>query len=418
MLTESQTGQRLFCVPKNLKGVNNSMIESAQVIESPVDFLSSLITSDRGYTQVFCPDTRFARYFYRGTIENVPDMLDVDRSYYFTPNSLKGYQRTIDNVKVLNALYADFDAIKQGFTPEQAYFYITNELEECHMPKPTTVINTGHGIHVYWFIEAVHVNSPVVVLLWDKIEKTIIKNINSVSDIKADSKATSVVQLMRLPGSYNCKVNSERLPVTILEHNPDYIYSLKYFQDELLPKRNAQTQKRKANIKILKTFTSLDIARAKDIELLVQLRQGEMDGVRELTLFLYANFIHQYTKDWTARVIDLNQTFKHPLSDREVEQKVLKYADRRYYKLKTATLIEWLDITNAEQKTLSALIGSAEKKARKNNKAKEKTKIKKQQRDFKIIELYKSGLNKTSIARELNVSRPTVIRVIKQHSQV
>lgn len=390
--------------------------------ETPEKFLKHIAPSRYGYMQLFCQDNHFSHWFNRESLKHIPEYLTSGKNYYFTPNGFKdgakNQVRSSARVSVLNAFYADFDAEKQNYTVEQAYYYLANSLDDFGLPQPTAIVDSGHGLHLYWSIDAVLVNSPVIRLLWTKVEKTIIDKINRNSDIKADPQATSPAQLLRLPMTNNCKRG--KVPVTILELNSTN-YTLAFFQNELLPKRPKLKHRPKLNIQVKHcknglTKYSLDMARANDIETLVQLRHGYVKGNRELILFLYANSVAQFTDDYQSKVMALNQQFRSPLPKWEVDRKVIKYANDRYYKLKNSTFIEWLDITTDEQHKLSTIISKEIKYERNNRRRRNQRQSKKQKRNNQIKALAAEGLNKSEIAKRLKVSRPTVIKVLKTNN--
>lgn len=385
--------------------------------QTPEDFLKQIVSTRYGSIQLFCPDNKFSHWFNHESLKLIPEYLNSENNYYYTPNGFKNQIRSNAQVSVLNAFFADFDAEKQGYTVDQAYYYLIKSLDDFNLPQPTAVVNSGHGLHLYWSIDTVLVNSPIVRLLWQKVENTIIAKINSSSDIKADPQATSPAQLLRLPMTNNCK--RDKVPVSIVELNHNK-YSLAFFQDELLPKRPRLKHRPKMSItvkakarKTRLTKSSLDVARASDIETLVQLRHGEVEGKRELILFLYANHVAQFAEDYQDKVLNLNQQFKRPLTKREIDRKVLKYAKSHYYKLKNTTFIEWLDITTEEQHQLTTVISLTVKRERDKQRKHRRTAAKKQARDTKIQALYAEGLNKSEIAKRMHVSRPTVIKVLK-----
>lgn len=385
--------------------------------KSPVNFLNQVINSSYGYTQLFSTDNKFSHYFTRDSLNQLPEYLRSNHNYFFTPNSLRDQKaRTNANVKVFNAFFADFDAEKQNYTVDQAYYYLVNSLDDFGLPQPTAIVDSGHGLHLYWSIYPVIVNSPVILLLWKKVETTIIEKINRKSVIKADPKATAPAEIMRLPATNNCKY--KEVPVTVLKLK-DTRYHLRDLQFELLPKR-PNTKRRKwkkwkksKNIKNGLTNYSLVVARATDIETLVELRNGEMESLRELALFIYANYTAQYADDYAEMVYSLNQNFRNPLTKREIDNKVLKYINDSYYKFKSATLIEWLDIDENEQRQLSSTISRAIKYERNNRRRRQQRQDKKQKRNNQIRSLAAAGLNNSEIAKRLKVSRPTIIKVLK-----
>ena len=119
----------------------------------------------------------------------------------------------------------------------------------------------------------------------------------------------------------------------------------------------------------------------------MELRNGEVDSYRELICFLYRYFTCCYTSDPDTaleQTKSLNAEFTHPLREREVVN-ATKSAQKAWaassdkeanevakslgypgagYRLKNSTIIDWLDITADEQRAMSTIIGSTEKRRR------------------------------------------------------
>ena len=194
------------------------------------------------------------------------------------------------------------------------------------------------------------------------------------------------------------------------------------------------------------------MTRAKDIITLCKLRNYNVKGYRNMILHCYAYWIGIYARneeELRESVEELNNKFVAPLKPSEVnailrcvpkaidkfiayEQGIRNGEDKRIskgmkdkagYWYKNETLIERLDMTEHEQTFMDTIIGLREKYDRNNerrNKARrnENGLTKKQQElsDLKsqVQELKNKGFNNSQIAKELNINRTKVIRLLKE----
>ena len=67
-------------------------------------------------------------------------------------------------------------------------------IQSTRVPKPSVFINSGHGIHTYWFLEE-PVNAKYI--------KPLLKYISKATG--ADSRAAEPARVMRLPYTFNNK---------------------------------------------------------------------------------------------------------------------------------------------------------------------------------------------------------------------
>ncbi|MEE6731603.1 hypothetical protein PS398_08885, partial [Limosilactobacillus pontis] len=96
--------------------------------QTPEDFLKQIVSTRYGSIQLFCPDNKFSHWFNHESLKLIPEYLNSENNYYYTPNGFKNQIRSNAQVSVLNAFFADFDAEKQGYTVDQAYYYLIKSL--------------------------------------------------------------------------------------------------------------------------------------------------------------------------------------------------------------------------------------------------------------------------------------------------
>lgn len=89
-----------------------------------------------------------------------------------------------------------------------------HRIKEADLPWPTVIVNSGHGVHLYWRLD-----EPTTDLQqWSMIQKQLAKLLD------ADPKVCDAPRIMRLPGSVNHK--SEPVPCALIECVPERSYPL------------------------------------------------------------------------------------------------------------------------------------------------------------------------------------------------
>ena len=186
---------------------------------------------------------------------------------------------------------------------------------------------------------------------------------------------------------------------------------------------------------------SLYLARIKDIVKICELRNYDLEGEREIILFLYRYYLNYFFEDENKALndtLELNRMFGKPLTEKEAT-KATESAERVYksknkdYKYKNETLIELLQITEEEQKHMTTIMSKCEVKRRdrvyqkekyykqleKEGKKTEKDKI--AERRAKIKDLLGQGLKRKYICITLDISIKTYkrdIQVLKEQGLI
>lgn len=380
-------------------------------------------------------------------VKEVVEEFNGESNVFVTPNTTYKPERGVNNIRQFRALYIDID----GIEGDQLYVsYKIFELVELEkIPKPTMIVDSGRGLHVYWRIK----NAPYGALYtWQELEDMLYQNLK---EYGADIKATDGARVLRLPGTINSKNNQE---CRIIYQDDELEYSMYDLREKYLNyKKKKQIGKAiKENKKIVTNAFfnsySLHIARAEDLETLCRLRNYNMKGYRNMALHCYAYWIGIYERDievLAKRVNELNNKFREPAKDSEVRailrcvpkaiEKFLDYEqgirsgqdkrvtkgmrDKGGYWYKNETLIERFDIIEAEQKHMKTIIGIRVKYDRKNKKRNENRRnengLTEKQQELqdvrcKILGLKEQGLSLRAIAKELNITLGKVQRELKK----
>lgn len=250
-------------------------------------------------------------------------------------------------------------------------------------------------------------------------------------------------QLIRAPGSYN---SNAKVYTTILRHNPKNKYSLYDFSNykklisyirqenglfELHPFRNSKRSYTEEDA------YKLNLARLEDIETLIRLRKQNdtLKGSRQ-NILTHACWTLWNLQDCSEEVVNIFEKLRaigklvgnEFNSDTWVMEKI-RHASTYYSKnphIRKESTIKFLNITREEQQYLSIYTTlknrKKEKRKRKRRSTKEtkersKKRAIKEKRDKKIKELYKKGISKKGIARELTISKNTVKKVLSENKR-
>lgn len=313
----------------------------------------------------------------------IADFLEdwVTYDSYFSMNTFYTPKRLITNLKEIRTAFVDIDCQNTVFTVEQVEAQLKADYFGQSIPTPNLIIHSGRGLNLIWLMDPI---SGLAVERWNRLQKAIF---NSVKTLGADPKAVDAARVFRLAGSINSKNNA----IVSCEILHDYRYGLEemaedYFPDILKvvkkPKKNQRPNKinrtqpktgEKVNRGIRRLFNEYTLRKTRmgDINKLVSLRNGKMEGSREYALFLYRYWAlvqSESKEDAVEAMLELNSTFKTPLKEREAIADT-KSAERYYdseepFRITNERVIEWLDITKEEQKHLSTIIDKAEKRTR------------------------------------------------------
>lgn len=340
----------------------------------------------KGYVTIAQKDRRSGRFTQRfftpnNLADNLADVMGED--VFFSQNTFYRKARRIETVKQLRSLYVDLDFYIFNYTPEQIIFWLEEDYFNRTIPEPNMIIFSGQGFVLIWTIEPV----PYMALpLWQAIQNYLI---GQLKPLGGDPKAADAARVFRLAGTISSKNGNE----VHVQYRHEYQYTLREIQDGYLPELKPKTEKkrgRKKKIVHLYNVYTLHGARLQDLSKLVTIRQGDMEGTREITLFLYRYWSCCFEQDPEAALqhtIEFNKLFTSPLPQNEVvratqsaeaayKAKSEKEANEQAkaagypgagYRLKNTTIIDWLGITEEEQRHLKTILGPTEKRRRNTN---------------------------------------------------
>ena len=390
-------------------------------------YVNTLHKDSEGYITVAKMGSRWQQYYFEGINDLSINLKGKD--VYISQNTFNNKSRRLIHLKELKALYIDIDCYKVNLSKDAVKYFLENDLYG-QIPIPNMLIDSGRGLYYIIFLEnTVAEDLPK----WQLIEKYLYEKLK---DLGADNKALDATRVLRVVGSTNSK-NNELVKVI---DTYDYQYTLNEIIENYIPEiieDRKEKQKplgerkkgRKKKFVSLFNLYNLYYTRFKDIKKLVEIRNYEMTGYREITLFLIRYFLNVYHGDddlVMEEVIEINNSFTEPLEINEVfnaTRSGVIGATESVYKYSNDKLIKLLDITPSEQKEMATIIGKTEKyyrnnKNRRDNRRDEngltQRESSKLNNENEILELKRKKYTLKQISEKLNLSIDYVKKVSRK----
>jgi hypothetical protein len=183
------------------------------------DFLAAVLPPTGPYCAVGLHSDRSPKQIFVDTIEELSDQADVlvhdgYDAYFATAsynNTKEGRKGT--NVKELGSLYLDIDcgAGKKYEDQTEGLNALKAFVKQAKLPKPTAVINSGRGLHVYWVADR-----PLSAATW-KPKAEGLKALCNTHGLFADPAVTAdTARILRIPETLNFKNPDSPQAVTVL----------------------------------------------------------------------------------------------------------------------------------------------------------------------------------------------------------
>ena len=393
-------------------------------------YVNTLHKDSEGYITVAKMGSRWQQYYFEGINDLSINLKGKD--VYISQNTFNNKSRRLIHLKELKALYIDIDCYKMNLSKEAVKYFMENDLYG-QIPVPNMLIDSGRGLYYIIFLE----NTMAEELpKWQLVERYLYEKLK---DLGADNKALDATRVLRVTGTVNSKNNS----IVKVIDTYDYQYTLNEIIENYIPEiieDRKEKQKplgerkkgRKKKFVSLFTLYKLYYTRFKDIKKLVEIRNYEMTGYREVTLFLLRYFMNVYHGDddlVMEEILEINNSFTEPLEKDEVFKATLSGATRateNVYKYSNDKLIKLLDITPLEQKQMATIISKSEKyyrnnKNRRNNRRNENGLTKRESDKLKNererLDLKRKKYTLKQISEKLNLSIDYVKKVSKKANQ-
>lgn len=364
-------------------------------------------------------------------------------AYYMTHNGFTSACRKSEQVRQLNTLFFDLDCHDRDLQETRAIVCQTlDTLKQAvgdeTLPQPTMTIDTGRGVQLFYVLTRsipyrVSANGQVnikSVKFFENVQKRMASLLDSVVSsirgISVDRATFDVSRVSRIPGTFNAKAGRY---ASLCDYSFDALYSLSKLS-ELIPARTEQPSYKTDLKRVFKKTSSiinyqplLKSRLAKIIEL-QKLRNFNCEGNRELMSFVFYNTAVQVYPHEVAqqKLSSFNNNFINPLNVSElngitksVDSVINMRGEQGYYLIGANRLRELLAMTLEEEVAINFF---ESKRSVLRKEAKRITKEKRDQRNARIVTLYRQGSHTyASIAKQVMCSVRTVATVISAYKQ-
>lgn len=355
---------------------------------------------------------------------------------YATQNTISNsYTRTNRDVLQLRTLYIDIDNIENI---DNVIAEINILAEDKVIPKPHKIVFSGRGLHIKWFIKDYAGTSKKNMNVWSRLQNYLIKTLkNSLGSIaEVDTKVKDPARVLRVEGTINSKNDKVVKCLVNNKHKLYDLYDLYNTYTPYKPQEATEQKKSKRGIKLLKSKATLNYARLKDLNKLLELRNYDLTGIRNGFLMFYTTYyilVNNSNYDDTLQEIKIIASrikSKHCTSLSELKgfvrnglKKVKEHREGKKVLPKSETIIEWLEITEDEQRELITLKSKEIKQENNNiqrrNKRRNEEGLTTKQAELKelkerILKLKDKGLSNRAIAKELNCSEFKIRNILKK----
>lgn len=394
-------------------------------------------------------------------LKSVPEvvrLLSNQPDIFISQNRFFGPRRLISQLAELSALFSDLDYYRvpgfQTHTPEQIYGLARDKLSDANLPMPNLGIATGRGVALLWL----HEPMPRQALpRWNACQQHIHEVLKSLG---ADRAALDAARVLRLVGTTN---ETAKATVRVLNSLTVAPYKFEELAESILPLTRAEVRSLSIQRSLKKeqklnrppqqfTAATLWEGRLAELQALRKHRhqRGKLPpGQRDAWLFI-AGVAMSWLAPPSAMRRELFGLAKEVAGWDDTECKDRMHAiirragkagkgetitwndqeiDARY-RFQDSTIIEWLNITEAEMKELGFkhLVDVNIKLERKREKDKSYRQKKRQnegiqsrkeyesqanERRVKAVNLREQGVSYRKIAKTLCCSEAEIRRLLK-----
>ena len=378
--------------------------------------------------------------------DDFPEDVDI----YICPNgTVTPYRRTKESIVNIQNLIIDIDAHNTDLSIEELNNHIdsfSEQLLDKLEIKPNFVHYTGRGIHLWYCIEPLHSSLDYAALaVIDMLCENISKHMDEINEniLTLDKNASMKLGgLYRLPYTYNTSAKMWSHGELIHEEIPhvnqlkDKLFGMGYTSTHW--KSNKQLEKNRERTIRKYTYKKSKLERYKEkriedkgkdytncinhrIKFLTKLfTDGQINNGRRhcVLLALCATLIRKYDNNETWNIInEYNYMIETPIPQNDLSD-IFNQVVKKTHKFHNKTLLEFISATDDEisefyKRTVTT-------KHKKQGQKKKRTNKRQLARDAKkhkynqVIELFNQGMKKIEIAKELNISRPTIDKIIRE----
>ena len=341
-------------------------------------------------------DDGWIRFFHRAhpedeSVEVIPkgsvkagDLLSMFPEYidylaqdgYYTVNSFwRGGTSKTEDLRYLNACFADLDHSKTGITSAKAVGMILEAIDTEAIPMPSVLVRSGRGTWLFYILDDKDRSGQgqraygAELGLYLNINTELHRRLHlHYPDLNPDGNALDASRLTRVPGSLNTKAMRYVKYLFLGDQNgvvPAYtvrelagLLGIDTSRRTLFPPRpksENKVPKRKSG------WVAMKEAMLREFEMVRACRGGFREGHRNGAVLVYASLLmgtHYSPEEMVDEVLRLGKECRDatgidplPLSERECH-KAVEYVIKKNYKFSGAQIAKRLKVTTDEAKYL------------------------------------------------------------------
>jgi len=147
-----------------------------------------------------------------------------DQDVYFgvCPRETMKPEKT--HIRFVTALWTGLDLGPEGYSGKKLFFSgpasAAKAVRSFPLP-PSIIVESGSGMHLYWLLRDI-----VEITDRDRVERLLMK----IGEYFQCSNHAGIDAMLRLPGTFNCKMVGKSVPCDIKYMNTDFSYGLEDFE--------------------------------------------------------------------------------------------------------------------------------------------------------------------------------------------
>jgi len=180
---------------------NGNINPPNEIVADKEEFINILFKDLSGYIEIReIAAGKSNQIFFDSAAELINYDPPADKNIYIGTMSRNKKRGRIEDTEETRVLWADYDNVK-------SYAEIEYILNMKKLPQPSIVVNSGHGYHCYWLLDK-PAGAEIQPVLKELAAKT-----------GADSHATDLARIMRLPDTMNVKDDPVKCKLITINKN-------------------------------------------------------------------------------------------------------------------------------------------------------------------------------------------------------
>lgn len=356
--------------------------------------------------------------------------------YYITANTFSGVRRISEDIFSLNNIVIDIDChieeidFDLEFYLESFILSLDDNLFGVELPTPSSIVFTGRGLQIWWAFDAI---SSRFLNFYKEIVDFYIKNIqelidNSVFDdfscFSVDAPASrNVIGYFRCPFTFNTKANVQSRAIVyghryVLMDLFDMMKKEKNDSEDLPYRKNKETVA--TSVVNYGHFSEIANNRMSVIYYLRELRNNAIgeEERNNLCFMLYNSLVTTLGHDIAFSEVErFNNGFKSPMTKGELDSSTSSARTKGGYQYSNEKFLKFLGISEDEANCVGFMGENSPSKLSKKQITSFQSKNKKIERNKKVLEFFDDGLSSTEISKKMNVSMPTIAKILKDNAR-